>query len=93
MGQILVDEGYITEEVLEAFVQEQIQDTIFDLMRWDEGDFDFEAMPDVVDEDIGLVGLDRERRDGGVAAPRRVEPDPQEDPLDGDRLQDGDGAG
>jgi len=55
LGQILVDEGYITDKVLEAFVQEQIQDTIFDLMRWDEGDFDFEAMPDVVDEDIGLV--------------------------------------
>ena len=28
--------------------QEQIQDTIFDLMRWDEGDFDFEATPEVV---------------------------------------------
>jgi len=55
LGQILVDEGYITEAVLEAFVQEQIQDTIFDLMRWDEGEFDFEAMPEVVDEDIGLV--------------------------------------
>ena len=55
LGQILVDEGYITEEILQAFVQEQIQDTIFDLMRWDEGDFDFEAMPEVVDEDIGLV--------------------------------------
>ncbi len=55
LGQILVDEGYITEEVLQAFVQEQIQDTIFDLMRWDEGDFDFEAMPEVVDEDIGLI--------------------------------------
>ncbi len=71
LGQILVDEGYITEEVLEAFVQEQIQDTIFDLMRWDEGDFDFEAMPDVVDEDIGLVGLDRERGDGGLRAASR----------------------
>lgn len=54
LGQILIDEGYITDRVLEAFVAEQIQDTIFDLMRWDEGDFDFEAMPDVVDEDIGL---------------------------------------
>ena len=43
LGQILVDEGYITDKVLEAFVSEQIQDTIFDLMRWDEGEFDFEA--------------------------------------------------
>jgi len=55
LGQILIEEGYITEKVLESFVQDQIQDTIFDLMRWDEGEFDFEAMPEVVDEDIGLV--------------------------------------
>lgn len=54
LGQILVDEAYITQKVLESFVQEQIQDTIFDLMRWDEGDFDFEPMPAVVEEDIGL---------------------------------------
>lgn len=54
LGQILVDEGYITQPVLEAFVQEQIQDTIFDLMRWDEGEFDFEILPEVVEEDIGL---------------------------------------
>ncbi|MBN1193130.1 MAG: DUF4388 domain-containing protein, partial [Coriobacteriia bacterium] len=54
LGQILVDEGYITQQVLETLVQEQIQDTVFDLMRWDEGDFDFEVLPEVVDEDIGL---------------------------------------
>ncbi len=54
LGQILVDEGYITEAVLEDFVQEQIQETIFDLMRWDEGEFDFEAMPEAAEEDIGL---------------------------------------
>lgn len=54
LGQILIEEGYITDTVLEAFVSEQIQETIFDLMRWDEGDFDFEATPEVVDEDIGL---------------------------------------
>ncbi|MDO8987915.1 MAG: DUF4388 domain-containing protein, partial [Coriobacteriia bacterium] len=55
LGQILIEEGYITDKVLENFVQEQIQDTIFDLMRWDEGEFDFELLPDVVDEDIGLA--------------------------------------
>ena len=54
LGEILVDEGYITDKVLEVFVSEQIQDTIFDLMRWDEGEFDFEAMPEIADEDIGL---------------------------------------
>lgn len=55
LGQILVDEGYITGSVLEAFVQEQIQDTIFDLMRWDEGDFDFEPLESADSEDIGLT--------------------------------------
>ena len=50
----MIDEGYITDKVLESFVSEQIQETIFDLMRWDEGDFDFEAMPEAVEEDIGL---------------------------------------
>jgi hypothetical protein len=54
LGQILVDEGYLTEKVLEAFVQEQIQDTIFDLFRWDEGDFDFESAEAAPEEDIGL---------------------------------------
>ncbi|TLM67836.1 MAG: DUF4388 domain-containing protein, partial [Actinobacteria bacterium] len=54
LGTILVDEGYVSEKVLEAFVQEQIQDTIFDLMRWDEGEFDFEELPELAEEDIGL---------------------------------------
>lgn len=54
LGEILVNEGYITQQVLEAFVHEQIQDTIFDLMRWDEGEFDFEVLPSIVHEDIGL---------------------------------------
>ncbi len=54
LGEILIAEGYITDKVLEAFVSEQIQETIFDLMRWDEGDFDFEATPEIADEDIGL---------------------------------------
>ncbi|HEX9094294.1 MAG TPA: DUF4388 domain-containing protein [Coriobacteriia bacterium] len=54
LGGILVDEGYVSDKVLEAFVQEQIQDTIFDLFRWDEGDFDFEPLEVVPEEDIGL---------------------------------------
>src|SRR5665648_815845 len=55
LGAILVDEGYIGQNVLEAFVQEQIQDTIFDLMRWDNGAFEFEVLPEALDEDIGLT--------------------------------------
>jgi len=55
LGEILVAEGYITRQVLETFVLDQIQDTIFDLMRWDEGRFDFEVLPEVLHEDIGLA--------------------------------------
>lgn len=54
LGEILVDEGFTSDKVLEAFVQEQIQDTIFDLFRWDEGDFGFEMLESAPDEDIGL---------------------------------------
>jgi len=55
IGTILVDEGYLSPQVLEAFVQEQIQDTIFDLMRWEEGTFFFEPLTEIpADEDIGV---------------------------------------
>lgn len=54
LGEILVEQGYITQQVLETFVAEQIQDTIFDLMRWDDGDFDFEVLPEPSHEDIGF---------------------------------------
>jgi len=55
LGQILVDEGFLAPKILETFVQEQIQDTIFDLFRWEEGDFDFKAGVIPTDEDIGLA--------------------------------------
>ncbi len=55
LGAILVEEGYLTQSTLETFVQEQIQDTIFDLMRWDDGAFFFEPLDEIPpDEDIGL---------------------------------------
>ncbi len=38
LGQILVDEGYLDGKVLETFIQDQINDTLFDLFRWEEGD-------------------------------------------------------
>lgn len=55
IGQILVDESYITGPLLEVFVQEQIQDTVFDLLRWEDGEFSFESLPALLDEDIGLA--------------------------------------
>lgn len=42
IGRILVELGEIDEDTLETFVREQIQDAVFDLMRWPDGSFSFE---------------------------------------------------
>lgn len=56
IGEILVDEGLITVSVLQSFVQEQIQDTVFDLFLWDEGAFEFEILSEPpAEQDIGLA--------------------------------------
>ncbi len=54
LGQILVDEGYLEAHVLESFIQEQINDTLFALFRWDEGDLRFDSGDACDDEDIGI---------------------------------------
>ena len=53
-GQILVVEGYLEATLLEGFIQEQINDTLFDLFRWDDGNVRFEADEICEDEDIGI---------------------------------------
>ncbi|MDO8915003.1 MAG: DUF4388 domain-containing protein [Coriobacteriia bacterium] len=55
LGQILVDEGYLESKVLENFIQDQINDTLFDLFRWDEGNLRFEPDENCEDEDIGIA--------------------------------------
>jgi hypothetical protein len=54
LGQILIVEGYLEASVLEGFIQEQINDTLFDLFRWDDGDLRFEPDEVCEDEDIGI---------------------------------------
>ncbi|MBE0475874.1 MAG: DUF4388 domain-containing protein [Coriobacteriia bacterium] len=54
LGQILVDEGYLEAKVLESFIQEQINDTLFDLFRWEEGQLRFEPEDTCEEEDIGI---------------------------------------
>jgi hypothetical protein len=54
LGQILIDEGYLDDSVLEAFIQEQISDTLFDLFRWQEGSMRFESDDAGAEEDIGI---------------------------------------
>jgi Domain of unknown function (DUF4388) len=43
VGEILLDQGAITEDQLIAAVKGQIEDACFDLLRWELGDFDFES--------------------------------------------------
>ncbi|PKQ28656.1 MAG: hypothetical protein CVT63_01715 [Candidatus Anoxymicrobium japonicum] len=54
LGNILVELGYISRESLEVFVEEQIRDAVFHMLRWDEGDFDFDPHQTFPEEDIGL---------------------------------------
>lgn len=43
VGEILLDQGAITEEQLIAAVKGQIEEACFDLLRWELGEFDFES--------------------------------------------------
>jgi hypothetical protein len=54
LGQILVEEGYLEAHVLDEFIQAQINDTLFDLFRWEEGELRFEPDETADDEDIGI---------------------------------------
>jgi Domain of unknown function (DUF4388) len=42
VGEILLQGGAISEEQLSAAVREQIEDAVFDLLRWEVGEFVFE---------------------------------------------------
>jgi FMN phosphatase YigB (HAD superfamily) len=55
LGSILVDEGFLSPRTLEMFVHDQIHDTVFDLMRWDEGHFELEPERGAASEDIGYA--------------------------------------
>jgi hypothetical protein len=42
VGEILVRTGTISDEQLATAVREQVEDAVFDLLRWDAGDFTFD---------------------------------------------------
>ncbi len=54
IGNILVELGHLGRESLEVFVEEHIRDAVFNLLRWNEGDFDFDPDQIFPEEDIGL---------------------------------------
>src|SRR3954467_10642908 len=41
LGELLVHLGYVAQAVCEAFVKEQVQDSVWDLIRWPEGKWRF----------------------------------------------------
>ena len=43
LGQILLNDGILSRENLEAVLRSQIEDTIFELVTWQSGRFDFEV--------------------------------------------------
>lgn len=66
LGQILIDEGYLEQAVLEGFVRDQVSDVLFDLLRWEEGDLRFEPDEPCGDSDIGIaVSVDSVLADAG----------------------------
>jgi hypothetical protein len=53
LGEILIDKALITKAQLSSIVRQQIEDTIFEILRWEGGSFYFEVGV-TTDEDIGL---------------------------------------
>lgn len=53
LGQVLLDSSQITFDQLDAIVRQQIEDTIFEILRWEGGKFTFESDL-LAEEDIGI---------------------------------------
>ena len=54
LGQVLLQENLISEDMLKQIVREQIQATVFDVLSWTDGEFQFSTkLPPI--EDIGLL--------------------------------------
>lgn len=52
IGAVLLEKGFITREVLEEAVREQIQDAAFDFFSWSDGEFSFSAEERPDDQDV-----------------------------------------
>jgi len=54
VGEILVSRGLIKQEKLEGFIQEQIQDALFEILDWEDGYYAFDLVPDLGQENFGI---------------------------------------
>lgn len=51
LGQILIEQGTISQEELQACIKQQIEEAVYELFAWHEGEFKFEAgMKPAIDE-------------------------------------------
>lgn len=58
LGQILVEQGVIGQRELQACIQQQIEETVYDLFAWREGEFKFQAGQRPAPDDVqSLVPL------------------------------------
>ncbi len=60
IGDILIDKGYISQDKLEKALKEQIEDSLFTILTWKEGKFNFEPGIKPHDTEI-LVSMDVDR--------------------------------
>lgn len=59
IGAILVEQGSISEADLQASVQSMIEDTVYDLFTWSEGEFEFKSdlrpVPDEIETPVPMA--------------------------------------
>lgn len=55
LGDVLVEEGYLTGQQLERFVRETIAEALFDLLRWEEGRLRFETSENCNKQFLGVA--------------------------------------
>ncbi len=55
LGDVLVEEGYLTAQQLERFMRETIAEAMFDLLRWNEGQLRFETGGGCDEQFLGIT--------------------------------------
>lgn len=53
IGDLLIEKGFISKDMLDTFLREQMQDAIFSMLQWDVGSFEF-VPGDTAPQEVGL---------------------------------------
>jgi hypothetical protein len=54
LGALLVQRGHVSEDVVRSYVQDQVLDALFEILRWQEGPFEFVEGPPDADTGVPL---------------------------------------